>query len=59
MTVKEAIDLLKVENKAQLAHALGLTPSAVYQWPDTLPLYAEGRVLVEAHRRQREEQNAD
>ena len=51
MTKTEAMELLDVTSQSELANALGITRSAVYQWPDELPHYAEGRVWTEVNRR--------
>lgn len=43
MTKKEAFQLLKCNGK-DLAHKLGITPSAIYQWPDPIPIEREYQI---------------
>lgn len=45
MTKSEAIELLGGTTVAA-ARAIGITPSAIHQWPDDLPARLEDRVLA-------------
>jgi hypothetical protein len=42
----KAFELLGVDSLSELAAVIGVSPSAVSQWPDVLPLRIEDRVLA-------------
>ena len=50
MSKADAMHLLECESLSDLANLLGISLSALSQWPDPLSQNAENRVLAEAYR---------
>jgi pyrroloquinoline quinone (PQQ) biosynthesis protein C len=53
MTKQDAMEELGCDTLKELAEALGVTPSAISQWPDPLPDHAVRRVESRLYRRVR------